>query len=234
MSKKIKFINGMMYEYEDKFLVDKYDPILKQVLPTFDFSNPPADPKFITMSLIQTMTKHGGLGLAANQVGWPYRVFVMGAGDVAFACFNPEVLEILPYAEQKDTLEESIDFDDSEEGCLSFPGLFLSVSRAKRIRVRFTDFNNVTKETVFEGVTARVFQHELDHLNGVTFTTKVSSIKLEQGKRKVKSNLKKIERQKEQIAQLKRLQRVVQEKVVQEQPKTTEAPKPFILDTSQL
>lgn len=235
MSKKIKFVNGNMYEYEDKQLVDKYDPILKQNLPLFDFANPPADPKFIAMSLIQVMLKNGGIGLAANQVGYPYRVFVMGGGDVAFACFNPEVLAEEPPT-SADGSEELM--DNSEEGCLSYPGLFLSVSRAKRIRARYTDFNGVTKETVFEGVTARVFQHELDHLNGITFTTKVSSVKLEQAKRKVKTNLKKIERQKAQIVQLKKLQQAVKETAVQ-LPQPTPAPvaiapKPFVLDTSKL
>lgn len=234
MAKVIKFLNGSMYEYEDNLqLVDKYDPILKQTAPVFDFQNPPVDPKYIAMSLVQKMRSHGGVGLAANQVGWPYRVFVMGINEVAFACFNPEVLDI-EAPTSADGSEEKM--DTSDEGCLSFPGLFLAIPRAKRIRVRYTDFNGVTKETVFEGITARAFQHELDHLNGITFTTKVSSIKLDQAKRKVKTNLKKMERQRAQIQQLKKLQKAVQETAVQLPPPPAEpgAPKPFVLDTSKL
>jgi len=87
-------------------LVDANDPILKQKLPRFDFNNPPADPHEIAHILAQTMIKNEGLGLAANQVGLPYRVFVV-MGNPIRCCFNPIIVD-----ESEDTLL-------MEEGCLS-------------------------------------------------------------------------------------------------------------------
>jgi len=95
-----------------------------------------------------------GLGLAANQVGVPYRVFAMRGSPENFVCFNPRIVQ--PSAENIIL----------EEGCLSFPGLLVKVKRPKHIRVRFTTPNGDTKTETFIGMTARVFQHELDHLDG--------------------------------------------------------------------
>jgi peptide deformylase len=129
------------------------------------------------------MVKYRGVGLSANQVGLPYRVFVMGAEKVGFACFNPEILE---------TNGE----DKFDEGCLSFPGLFLPIKRPSSVKVRYTDMNGVTKEETFGGFTARIFLHEFDHMEGVVYTSKISPIILERSKRKVKNNIKKLEFQK--------------------------------------
>ena len=95
-----------------------------------------------------------GLGLAANQVGVPYRVFAMRGSPENFVCFNPRIVQ--PSAENIIL----------EEGCLSFPGLIVKVKRPKHIRVRFQTPNGDTKTETFIGMTARVFQHELDHLDG--------------------------------------------------------------------
>jgi peptide deformylase len=181
---KHKVANGITYEYT---LYDKVDPhadILKQKLEPFDFANPPTNPRRLAISLIETMVKYRGVGLSANQVGLPYRVFVMGAEKVGFACFNPEILE--SYGEET-----------MEEGCISFPGLYLKIKRAASIKVRYTDMNGETKEEVFSGFTARIFQHELDHLNGTVYTSKVSRTVLERAKDKVKTNLKKVTRMQE-------------------------------------
>ena len=181
--KKIKYVDGQMYTYQLYDLVDPYSDILKQKLEPFDFNNSPIPPRELAVSLIETMVKNRGIGMAANQVGLPYRVFVMGAEKVGFACFNPEILEFFG--------EETY-----EEGCLSFPGLFIKIPRASSIKVRYTDMNGVTKEETFNGLTARIFQHELDHLNGITYTTKVSKLNLERAKEKVKRNIKKMEKDK--------------------------------------
>jgi peptide deformylase len=180
--KKIKIVDGQMYEYELYNLVDPYSDILKQKLEPFDFNNQSINAKYLAVSLIETMVKYRGVGLSANQVGLPYRVFVMGAEKVGFACFNPEILE-------------SHGEDNFEEGCLSFPGLFLPIKRPSSVKVRYTDFNGVTKEETFIGFTARIFQHEFDHLEGIVHLNKVSPIVLERGKKKVKSNLKKLNKQ---------------------------------------
>ena len=81
-----------------------------------------------------------------------------------------------------------------DEGCITYPGLFLKVKRAKTIKVRYIDMNGVEKEQRFDGLTARIFQHELDHLNGIVYISKVSRTVLERSKDKVKKNIKKIDR----------------------------------------
>lgn len=181
---KIKFVDGDMYSYEIHNIIDKHSPSLREVTPVFDFANPPVNPKYLSISLIETMVNLGGVGLAAPQCGLPYRVFVMGAQGVGFACFNPEILEF--WGEEK-----------MEEGCLSFPGLFLPVTRHANVKVRYTDWNNVTKEETFGGLTARIFQHEFAHLDGKLFVNEVSPIILDRANGKVKVNMKKIQRQRE-------------------------------------
>lgn len=182
-NKKSKVVDGKTYEYELYTRVDPHSDILKQTLEPFDFWEAPINPKYLAISLLETMISYGGIGMAANQVGLPYRVFVMGSKDGAgFACFNPEILE--------SSGEETYD-----EGCISFPGLFLKVKRAKKIKVKYTDMNGVERTQEFDGLTARIFQHELDHLNGIHFTSKVSKTVLDRSKDKIKKNLKKIERE---------------------------------------
>jgi len=204
--KKFKVVNGETYEYVLYKRVDPYSDILKQKLETFDFANPPINPRELALSLIETMVYYHGLGLSANQVGLPYRVFVMGAESVGFACFNPEIIS----AEGE---------EDYSEGCISYPGLFLKVKRAKSIKVRYTDMNGVQKEQQFDGLTARIFQHELDHLNGVDFTSKVSKTVLSRAKDKVKKNLKNIERAQKEALIMQSLKNI-QNKTQQIQEKT--------------
>jgi peptide deformylase len=73
-----------------------------------------------------------------------------------------------------------------EEGCLSHPGLFVKIKRPRRIKVRYTEPNGHTTTRVFDGITARVFQHELDHLNGVNYQQRANKLHLEQARKKKK------------------------------------------------
>ena len=73
-------------------LVPDTHPIFRQVLPEFDFTNPPVNPTEFASSLVETCKKHNGYGLSANQCGFPYRVFVMGSGDNFVAFFNPSIV----------------------------------------------------------------------------------------------------------------------------------------------
>lgn len=126
----------------------------------FDFENPPMDPQELVDQLADFMCKNRGVGLAANQVGLPWTVFVMGNPtdrENVIAVFNPILV---------DTFGEEVYI---EEGCLSYPGLFVKVKRPSGIRVRYTTAEGVTDTIKFEGFTARVFQHELDHLNGIDY-----------------------------------------------------------------
>jgi peptide deformylase len=159
-------------------LVNCNDPILKQEMEPFDFSNPPVDPLELVTDLAETMLENNGIGLSANQVGLPYRVFVM-LGQELIPCFNPRIV---------DMSEETIIM---EEGCLSYPDMFVKVKRPRRIKVRYAEPNGNIVTQTFDGMTARVFQHELDHLNGVNYQQRANKFHLEQArkKKKPKNNL---------------------------------------------
>jgi peptide deformylase len=154
-------------------LVDSKHPLLKTELEPFDFRNPPIDPTELARNLVETMKHHNGYGLSANQVGLPYRVFVM-IGEPNYACFNPK---ITAYGEEELPLEE---------GCLSFPGLIVKVKRSRHIRVRFQTPNGEMATRQFTGMTARIFQHELDHLNGKLFFERAHPFHREKAFKKMK------------------------------------------------
>lgn len=106
-------------------------------------------------SMKDTMRKRQGLGLAAPQSGVSKRIFIaLGKNDKIITFINPETLS-------------SSDKDDIDmEGCLSFPEIFFSIQRAKKIAIKA--YNEKGKEFIIEadGLLARCFQHEMDHLNG--------------------------------------------------------------------
>jgi len=155
-------------------LVAPYSEILKTTIQPFDFLNPPTDPNQLSRDLAETMIANNGLGLSANQVNLPYRVFVI-TGTPIYACFNPRIIDR--------SSEEVL----MEEGCLSYPNLFIKIKRPASIRVRFNLPNGEVKNETFEGLTARVFQHELDHLNGVVHSNRASLFHLDQARRKMKT-----------------------------------------------
>ena len=142
-------------------------------LEQFDFNNPQVDPVNLSQSMVSLMRKEMGYGLSANQVGVPLKVFVL-EGEPAYAVFNPRIT----YLGEEEIL--------LEEGCLSYPGLTLKITRPRFMRARFQDpyGDFVTKQ--FDGITSRVFQHEYDHLMGVDFTQKVSKLKKQMALKKWK------------------------------------------------
>ena len=159
-------VNPFLY----RDLVPSSDPILKQVLPRFDFNNPPMDPHELAHILAQTMIKNDGMGLAANQIGLPHRVFVVMA-DPIICCFNPRIVDV-----SDDTIL-------MEEGCLSHPGLFVKIKRPQVIRIRYTRPDGETVTEQYQDLTARVMQHELDHLDGICHLSRANSYHLEQAKK---------------------------------------------------
>jgi peptide deformylase len=150
-------------EIETFELVDPTHPALHKALPEFDFQNAPINPNSFASTLVETCKKNNGLGLSANQCGFGHRVFVMGAGNDYIACYNPKLIE---------TEGES----HMEEGCLTFPLLMLRVTRPKKIKVEYQDFTGVKREATFDGISARVFLHELDHMNGIVYTSRVKPL----------------------------------------------------------
>jgi peptide deformylase len=159
-------------------IVNQYDPILREEMPRFDFNNPSVDPVQLYNDLGETMIENDGMGLSANQIGVRARAFVIRAEEI-IGVFNPKIVY---------TSDELIYL---EEGCLSYPNLFVKIKRPKFIRVRFTHPDGVTETRKFDGLTARAFQHELDHLDGVLFTKRANGIHLAQAKKLVKKLNKK-------------------------------------------
>lgn len=158
-------------------LVKSNDPILKQKCEIFDFNNPPVDPLKLALDLRESMIYHKGIGLSACQVGLPYRVFVAGdPGDIdnIKVFFNPRIV---------DTAEEMVLI---EEGCLSFPGLFMKVKRPAHCRVRFADPNGVVDTRVYDGIPARAILHEYDHMNGTLFHSRTNPYHRDLAKRQKK------------------------------------------------
>lgn len=154
--------------------------ILREKIPNFDFQNPSHDPIQLEKDLIETMFAGNGMGLSANQVGIKARVFVMGDKnnpDTAQAFFNPQVVANV------DTTE------DLEEGCLSFPGIYVKVKRPRKIKVRWQNNKGEHQEAELENYACKCFLHELDHLEGIVFKDRVSNLKWTQAiKKSVKYN----------------------------------------------
>ena len=125
--------------------------------------------RLLVADLFETMAAYQGVGLAANQVGVPQRVFVIdvpredGSHD-RFAVVNPVVSE--RKGKQKD-----------EEGCLSMPGIAEDVERALEARLRGFDEHGQPIDRKVTGFLARAVQHEADHLDGVLFTDRLSPLK---------------------------------------------------------
>lgn len=156
--------------------------MLQQVMP--EYTDPLPNPLMNNLigRLKNTMKRYNGLGLAANQCGVQQRVFVMGTDDYQLTCINPKVIETSETGKK------------DGEGCLSFPGLNLKVDRPEWIIAEFTDENGERKQMKMEGVTARCFMHELDHMNGIKFTQRVGPVALQMAKQKQEKLKKKVVR----------------------------------------
>lgn len=139
-------------------LLIKYpNSILTTPCEEFDFKNSPGDPYDLATGLMQAMNQYNAVGIAANQLGIPYRVFAMRGSPENLVCFNPRIVD------------KSKEVELLEEACLSFPNVNVKIKRPIGIKVRFQTPSGETVTRVFQGLTARVFQHELDHLDGILF-----------------------------------------------------------------
>lgn len=163
-------------DFKPKYdLVDVDDPILREELPEFNFADPPVDPIEFAHELAEHMMYYNGLGLAANQLGLPYRCFAMRA-DPIVVCYNPVITDT--------TSKEEL----LEEGCLTFPHLFMKLKRPQAIKARFIEPNGNVKNVTLSGMSARVFLHEYDHLEGVLFIDRVSDLKLQMAMKRAKKH----------------------------------------------
>jgi peptide deformylase len=155
----------------DFFLRRDPDPILYQKLEDMDVDQ--YDLGLIEKSMIEIMNSSNGIGISANQVGFDRRVIVIKPkGQEPFALFNPKIIST-----------SNIDTQD-QEGCLSFPDLYLPVKRFDSVVVEFIDKNKKSCKIEFKGYDAKCVQHEIDHLDGICFVSKVSKLKLELARKK--------------------------------------------------
>lgn len=160
-------------------LLSEMHPMLKMTLEEYKtpLPNTPMDTLIARMKM--TMKLYGGIGLSANQVGVMHRMFIMGTDDFFVACINPKVIE------------QSKETEVSVEGCLSFPGLQLKVERPKWIIAEYADAEGQIQQTKFEGITARCYLHELDHMNGICYTSYVKPVALQMARQKAEKLVKK-------------------------------------------
>jgi peptide deformylase len=159
-------------------------PMLQNEIPEYGELLPSPNMSTLIKRLKMTMKLYGGIGLSANQCGVFERVFVIGTDDFQIACINPKVLDV------------SERVDKSNEGCLSAPGLFLKIARPFSVHAEYTDENGQVQRKWLDGITARCYLHELDHMNGIRFTDRVGPVAVAQGRRKQNKIIKKTQRKK--------------------------------------
>ena len=164
-------------------LVKETDPFLREKPEIFNFENPQVDPEKLSAQLVENMIHHEGLGLSANQIGIPVQVFSMVMDDNAMVVFNPEILD---WSENTTYMKE---------GCLSFPGLWIAMERAKSVAVKFQVFDGKEQGGSLTELSARVFQHESEHMDGDLFIDNVNKFKLKSAMRKRNMNLRKLKRE---------------------------------------
>jgi peptide deformylase len=137
------------------------------------------DARQLEKDMCEFMIAAHGIGLAANQIGLTKQVFVIGSNNIQgfpapFAVFNPKILST--------SVETALD----REGCLSYPDLWLHIKRPTKITVEYQNSNGDTIEAEMDGLIARCFQHEYDHLNGICFVDIVSPMKLQLAMKRIR------------------------------------------------
>lgn len=167
--------------YDIKYWPDSF---LRTVAKDVDASD--VDIPEIIANMFETMNARGGMGLAAVQCGMDKRIIVIDTvqigGKTKQAFINPVL---------KEKTEKKI---KSEEGCLSFPGVFAIVERLDGVVVESQTLTGGTEEVILNGMDAICFQHELDHLNGIVFFDYLKPAKRQIVEQKVRKNIKKIAR----------------------------------------
>ena len=156
--------------YPEKVLLEVAKPVKDE-----DFDDGLAD---LVSDMFETMYSAGGVGLAAPQVGISKRLFVMDCSggdepDQKVALINPEIVTV-----------EGEQYGD--EGCLSFPGIYTKVKREMRTVVRFKDIAGREQELDLSDLPARCVLHETDHCDGIVFLDRMSPLKREMARRKIK------------------------------------------------
>jgi len=156
------------------------DPVLKKKGKDID-SNYPGLKELIS-NMWETMTNANGIGLAAPQIGRPIRLFVVDATPFAEPDENgeggmPELADFKKVFINAEIIEESGEEWSYNEGCLSIPDIHEDVFRHPSLTIRYCDQDFVEHTESFDGIAARIIQHEYDHIDGILFTDKLSSLR---------------------------------------------------------
>ena len=141
-----------------KTLIPSEDPLLHKKIKKCSYN---LDRSKLSYTLNENMFHHKGVGLSANQIGIEERVFVMMIDDETLetiTCFNPKIIK---YSKDEVVFEE---------GCLSYPDLFIKISRPSTIVVKYEDEGKEIHKVKMTEYIARIFQHEYDHMEGIDFT----------------------------------------------------------------
>ena len=166
-------------------LLEPEHPLLLNKLPEITAYTEPEDRKELLANMVESMKHYGGIGLSANQCGIPIRMFVFGDNENYIPCFNPKILE---YGGPEMPIEE---------GCLTYPGLFVKIYRPEWIVAQWEDENRELHKENFTELQSRVFQHEYDHMEGIDFQSRAGRISLSIAKRKVKRAQRKMKKMQE-------------------------------------
>jgi len=157
---------------------DENHPMLRQRIPEHKGPIPSPLISNLVGRLKMTLKLYGAIGLSANQCGVFERVFVIGTDQFQISCINPRIVR------------SSAEMNRSDEGCLTFPGLYVKLDRPEWVEVEFTDDTGKLVQMRLEGLTARCFQHELDHMNGIRFIDNVKPMTLQMARKKQQKIMK--------------------------------------------
>ena len=138
------------------------------------------DAPMLTNVMLDRMTEMGGAALSAPQVGLDMSMFVMGINQAKIEVFNPKIIS---YSKEEILMNE---------GSLSFPGILVIVKRPASITVEYYNKNRKLQQSEFKGLTARIFQHAFDHLQGTTIKDKVSKLKWDMASKRLNNYKQKL------------------------------------------
>ena len=156
-------------------LIKYPNEILEREVKDVDLENPGFDPVELKKEMVEFMIANNGIGLSANQIGLDAKVFVMGDSlENSTMCINPTVLQY------------TSDTQDDIEGCLSFPNVFVKIKRPKEILARYWNEKLEECTVKIEGYSAKCYLHEMDHLMGITFKDRASTLKWNMATKKAK------------------------------------------------
>jgi len=148
-------------------------PVLRKETEPVDLNDP--ELKQLVSDMFDTMYAANGVGLAAPQIGKSLRLFVIDASP--YGEDDPSLEGFKKAFINADIYERSPQTVNMEEGCLSFPKLYETVSRPESVKIRYTDENGVEHDETYSGMAARIVQHEYDHIEGAVFVDHLSSLR---------------------------------------------------------